>query len=1044
VAAVRASGVPGPSSGNFGVVLAALPAPTVTAAAWDGGLLRIEWSAARTLGLSGYRVVVTPGGSLPRPPSLTFECGPETGLAVATSLDATQSWLVQVASVRVDGAVGPFGGAVPVVLPPAPGKPVVDAAAWDGNVLRVQWSPAANTNPTGYRVTILGSTLPPIRTGPDTVLAMPALLPPGSYQAKVTAFGAGGPSLDSDPVAVVMPALTKPVIESARYDGALLHLSWSGTAEAGLRGYRVSLADSGGNAIGTWDTGPEGSLTVATVLNPALSCMLTVVALGFAGAVGTASDAVTLVTTAPVISSLTSNGSSAQAVFAGPVPDASLYWLGLFDDASMVAFAPAAAAGGAIVLPAGGSRYGVRAWAGNATALGPLGGAAELVTGTPSLVALSCTADSVTVAWQAVACPAVTGYAIAIGAAAVERRYAVGDAHHFTAPLAFVGADMPVSVQAVGPDSAGPLATGTLLPAPPIDSVTYDGTTLTVTFHQVLGPGVTAYLLDVLADATSIAGTVTPAVESSPTATVALAIALPQDRLVTVTVAGIGATAATPPSTPFVVLAVVPQISRCFYDGQTLRLAWSATSQPGQTSYRVDITGGLVVLPPVFKTAPTLDLAVALVAGTAYQITVRAACQSMPTVSVGPASQAVDPLSGPLTYFFGASTSEPAFLYPSLARPPATGGLITLWLPNIGAFDVGIRVDPFVLTRVAGSGPLPYRLDIGGTGTTIDPWQMALPPYPGTQIRKALADATIALLRALAPGRPGAVAVVRRALAAALPQTFEETMFYRYGLMGTAPYVDLLPGMRVRIDSEAFQVVLPESDMRNGFAPGSSGFHQLSSLPLTDRMKAATFAPFLSRLTGLKVTADAGGGYGGVVDLYQPSGPRNYFRLFYPPTFTSPTDPGPTDVSSAVALVGALDWAVLQDQTDYWALSGQFNPALATLLAYFRGRVTVTPMIDVVLDGTPLSVELGTTVRQLLERFMPLPYGETLQLNGFHLERAISELASSADAFDQGYQIGRTAPVSFQDFPFTPYPSGTDWFDLPLRGGDRLSLNAGG
>jgi hypothetical protein len=243
---------------------------------------------------------------------------------------------------------------------------------------------------------------------------------------------------------------------------------------------------------------------------------------------------------------------------------------------------------------------------------------------------------------------------------------------------------------------------------------------------------------------------------------------------------------------------------------------------------------------------------------------------------------------------------------------------------------------------------------------------------------KLRADVT-ALLTSLEPQLvPGGLALVRRTLSEALPQTFAESLYYRYGCDPANRYTDIHPGMRLRVDWQSHQPIDPSAQNStatafnplNGFVGTGTSYIDVIEIPSSSGTLLTGFDAFLSSLASVAVAANSGGA-AGAIDLQGNAFAYPYFRLFYPQTFPTSDGIGSTAQTANAVIYGAATLADLEAATQSYLANGVFNGKGSA--AYFRGRATVVPEIAVLLQGATTYVPLGTTMRAALQRFGPVP-----------------------------------------------------------------------
>ena len=89
-------------------------------------------------------------------------------------------------------------------------------------------------------------------------------------------------------------------------------------------------------------------------------------------------------------------------------------------------------------------------------------------------------------------------------------------------------------------------------------------------------------------------------------------------------------------------------------------------------------------------------------------------------------------------------------------------------------------------------------------------------------------------------------------------------------------------------------------------------------------------------------------------------------------------------------------------------------------------------------------MSLGTTVRQLTERFSSLPFGQSALVQGLSYRRSIGNLVDQATQVATIYPYGRRNEVhfAFQSANNYRYNGGLDCFDLPVLAGDAIEPGA--
>lgn len=136
---------------------------------------------------------------------------------------------------------------------------------------------------------------------------------------------------------------------------------------------------------------------------------------------------------------------------------------------------------------------------------------------------------------------------------------------------------------------------------------------------------------------------------------------------------------------------------------------------------------------------------------------------------------------------------------------------------------------------------------------------------------------------------PGATSRIGQQIADCMPAPLIETLFYRYSLSqgfapGTRPYIDIRPGMRLRVETEISQYLAAGSSL-NGYVGGGSSYFSVGSAPAANGKRVLTFDPFLSAIKSPKVSPPPNQPTtqplvaGGVVDLQGSAAAQKYWRF---------------------------------------------------------------------------------------------------------------------------------------------------------------------
>ncbi|HEY6786440.1 MAG TPA: hypothetical protein VI365_03930 [Trebonia sp.] len=381
-----------------------------------------------------------------------------------------------------------------------------------------------------------------------------------------------------------------------------------------------------------------------------------------------------------------------------------------------------------------------------------------------------------------------------------------------------------------------------------------------------------------------------------------------------------------------------------------------------------------------------------------------------------------------LQYWFSEpDISQQPYVYCAQAegrQPNIAIGLDQVFLvPPTGALPTS---PPFAL--VAGSNPFAYQVTANSSVWNFD----------RSPIRPAVRTGFDGFLQAMdAAGlKGGRLHQIRGWLAQALPQTFAESLYFRYGFDASQRCVELSPGMRLRIDFQSHQSVDPGTSALNGFVSSGRSWIEIGQLPGSQGGQVLGFDTFLAQLQGFTVSPSTAG-TGGPVDLQGAAYQMPYWRLYYPSVYPSSDGTGFVAAAQNPVLIGAPNRAALETAGSQYLSDGTISPTAVGV--WFRGRTTVVPEIPVLVQAQLRYVTLGTTLRGLLAGFMPLPWLAGRVQSGF-----LSRLNTPLD--NDGPHIRWTPlapylPVGL-DSTYNQYSDTLDALDLPLVGGDSITFPA--
>lgn len=280
---------------------------------------------------------------------------------------------------------------------------------------------------------------------------------------------------------------------------------------------------------------------------------------------------------------------------------------------------------------------------------------------------------------------------------------------------------------------------------------------------------------------------------------------------------------------------------------------------------------------------------------------------------------------------------------------------------------------------------------------------------------------------------PGTAHLLRQRLAELLPAHLVDSQFFRSGLNpgygeDNSPYIDLLPGMRLRVEFTSYQAI--PGAAHNG--PASS-----AAIPYTIRRNRdgrISFDPFLSTISAPQIQPTVVGGSklgAGVIDLHAAGTARRHYRLFYPTGMPDAATGEAANVARRVTLIGADTLTDLLTATKRYTEDGEIATGdlgnLPIVGFSFRGRAIAVPEIPVSVNNVETFVPVGTTVRDILDTTTPAWNPVTLHgTDQFAMERLF---------------LGTDGLPRYHDVRFDPGdPFDPAVYDLPLALGDRLSI----
>ncbi len=289
--------------------------------------------------------------------------------------------------------------------------------------------------------------------------------------------------------------------------------------------------------------------------------------------------------------------------------------------------------------------------------------------------------------------------------------------------------------------------------------------------------------------------------------------------------------------------------------------------------------------------------------------------------------------------------------------------------------------------------------------------------------------------------RASVIQLIKTRLAEVIPLTFTEVLFYHYGLNPVEGWVDLQPGMRLRVDHQSYQMVHPAQDQRlHGYSGSGSTYYEVAEYRHVTNDGAfefnLSFDPFVAGMQNTVVETLPGDGssVAGVIDLHKNTFRRPYLRLFYPGTYPGISSAGWFGTEKNVTMIGSDTFTALTQVTEDQILkNGELNNEKGQAI-YFRGRAAVIPEIVVFVNGKPEYVSLGTTLRQLMVRYLSIPGAK----DGLDLGNpGIQEFKRLLHHGSTGNPVYRKVHFEY----YQAYADGTDIYDIPLLKGDKIRIN---
>lgn len=1046
--------------------------PVITSAIYDGGKVRVFWTPSADIEVIGYVISLVylgqaAGQAAYASPVISGQDANFGTLTLPGALNTDVSYQVIVTAMWDSG---PGQVSVPVTLPTA--RPGLVSAVYDGAQVSFEWTPSwqaaqgyqlivySTDSGTTYNATVAS---PQASTGVIPASAIPGgLASDQQWMATVAALGENAASARSAEGTFPKP-LTQPALSPATIyqDRSRILAGWSPLSSGGLSGYRLSLTSPEDRSEQwvelTSASAANGILPLAAPLSANKSYAFQVVALGSGGA-GVGNVPVPVVTTTPVIAAALYDTTEVRLSWAMPFnPAVTGFTLQVVSLSSGAQFTSDVSGGSAASgqIPLANPLDPTQEWVCRVIANGPLPsqtGDTPLPVTPVALQTVAVEGRTLNLTWTA-AVPAPEKYVVTLFSAgsAVASAVSAGTAASLPLPDGLTSPTLRTAAQtgvATGPNGT---AVPVLDAAPQVSGFATDAVTGISTLSWSEISGATAYLLE-LSDGTTVS--VSSASYAFPDP---LPVSTPASVSIRAQSATGGATSTGPPGPPFTLATAQPAILSAGYDGVEATASWAPVA--GASGYRISVLkAGTPVTVETSFDAPGSAVSGAwpytpAQPGATYSVAVQARFQSGSAAGSGPASPAL-PLfqSGFFTSASPASTAYP-YLFPAAALATAMATTpsaeIALYLPQIGGAEplsgLPITEGPFTLATnpdTATSAAYPYRLSMAADSEV---WSFDTAP-----IRTALRSSYIAFLKTVEStggATPWGILLLQNAISRYMPQTFQELLYYAYGLSfpslatgDTLGYADLRPGMVLRVIADPYQTVTESSSLQwsNGYVGGPAVDYEVGSFVDTAGATTTGTDSFIGQLVAggamtvlpppSHASTQQAGGIADAADLYFPGFRTPFYRLFAPAALAGASAPCPTNTPSNFVIAAAATYNDL-------LLTGNV-PGGASPIVYFRGRAVLRPCLRVTLDGAQLTVPVGATVGNLLEQAGRATPPASLAMTDLSVKRGLGAAVTDAAA---PLSTGAYYAVRFDWKTQAAFGPGWTPLSLPLLPGDIVS-----
>ncbi|MEO9238661.1 MAG: hypothetical protein ABI418_11275, partial [Jatrophihabitantaceae bacterium] len=999
------------------------------------------------------------GGSLIATLYANGVAGPTQTLASATgtvswsgvAITAGTNYSIGVATQVAVGTQQSLGTPSPRLSTPLIAPSTV-SGSYDGQYVSIDLAFAAETGVDGYQVALAGSgggTLT-VQAGSQLPITFAANLDLGQAWTATVTPRLGIVTARSAGSAVGLPVVVQPSLSTVSYDGSDLFVQWSAAVLPYLSGYQVVVA--GGPTLTTG--AQQTSCTLP--LTPAQAAAASVTVTGSSPLRTSApSTAVSVLASSIEVSSVVVGATVVATWTASPTPPAVQACLLLGESvSSTLSGATATGVSFTAPTPAGQPfRLQARAVSADGVSIGPACAPVELILSAPAIESGYLDGSGqLSLRWNPVNPFGVTGYRLLATPTSGQPASLLvsGDGYDGPAPAAF-GQPGTLSITPVSARCTGPAATAAIAQPGSISTASYANSQLTVTASLAgAGAGDTSWI-EVLVNGVVTARQV---VTGTGQPSYQLPVALPAGAAASARVSVVGPSTLAPASASAAVPTELPQLRSAAYDGSTLHVAWQPTGQAGVTGYLITVAGASVA---AVYAAGAGTATAAVPAALSYPFSSQllvsvAAVAGAPggaTSIQGPPSPGLAPTLAGSSYSAAVTAAgDPPYLYrrgdyQSLAQ--VTGKPIVIYLakPFTAAANPTVPATGspvFQLSPSADGSALPYQLTLSS-----EVWSS----LGSSPVRTGLHDSYVQFLSDVESAGvfSWAIGLLRQLIAEAMPQTFEEVLYYRYGYWrsDSMRVLDLMPGTRLQLSNALYQAVVGGASEKNGFlALGNETMEVVDAIPQGGAGTLPAGAGRILSLDAFLSLAYPGGGAGssghpvaaGPIDFFDDQNRQSYYRLFYPAAFPASGSNGSTSLTSNITLIGTTSWATLASITQQYASTGSFPSGIDYFATYFRGRAGLTPLINVTVQGESRWTAVGTSVRQALASVGLAPY------YGGDGGDALSLLRASANLFGYPSPGGGLSldPVNLTGSDLAGLAPLYWPLDMPLVGGDQVGL----